>query len=143
MLWVLIRIALVKIILKLSSNTDLSVLLSCPDLSFWHQALLSGTRQPAYFSKLHWAGAMVLIFRIGLSGLWPIFCLLVAQVYQIFGLHAPSFSHHNIKADFSNFSNEPRHKKTCFMPYVNNNGTDQHPRSLIIPILAISEISSL
>ena len=51
---------------------------------------------------------------------------------------------------------KPRHEKTCFMLYANNNGTDQpaHPCSLIIafvvpclydivPILAIYKISRL
>ena len=51
---------------------------------------------------------------------------------------------------------EPRHKKTCFLPYANNNGADQpaHPRSLIsafvvrclnsiIPLVSISAISNL
>ena len=51
---------------------------------------------------------------------------------------------------------EPRHEKTCFLPYANNKGADHpaHPRRLIsafgfhrfhsiIPILAISKISRL
>ena len=51
---------------------------------------------------------------------------------------------------------EPRHAKTCLMPYANNKGADQlaHPRSLIsafivrcldsiIILVSISEISSL
>ena len=51
---------------------------------------------------------------------------------------------------------EPRHEKTCFLPYANNKGADQpaHPRSLIsafvihcldsiIPLLAIAEIWTL
>ena len=51
---------------------------------------------------------------------------------------------------------EPRHEKTCFMPYTNNKAADQpaHARSLvsvfvvryldsIIPLVSISKISSL
>ena len=52
--------------------------------------------------------------------------------------------------------NEPRHEKTCLMPYVNNKGANQpaHPRSLIsafvvrcldsiIPKVPISKVSKL
>ena len=47
------------------------------------------------------------------------------------------------------FRNEPRHEKTCLMPYANNKGADQpaHPRLCFpcldstIPILAKSKVS--
>ena len=62
-----------------------------------------------------------------------------------------------VKPHCSNFKiMEPRHEKTCFMPYTNNKGAAQpaHPRSLIstfvvrcldsiIPILAKSKIPRL
>ena len=40
---------------------------------------------------------------------------------------------------------EPRHEKTCFTPHANNEGADQpaHPRSSIIPEVAVYNISRL